>query len=260
MSTLLAQRHLQQQRPRARKSGGSKWISETYLVVWTTVDLSTQVSLSLDRSSSRCGWRHGGSSLMGMCWNWLGSPAQHSQLDHQRVTAQSCRTLTYWEAVWHIKSGRQGVSQRGRQPRLHNNDLRRSRDGKFLKQTRTSLSTSGLGALRLREWGLFGWQFLKKAAAGARCSCWRGVPPLCCRWRGFEPLHLFHSSCCGCEDVGCRAVQGLVLTLNYFWSRFCLTFVEHIGVDTHKDAMAPQFTCRQFFFFKRFKSIFRKVE
>lgn len=128
---------------------------------------------------------------MEMCWNWLGSPAQHSQLDHQRVTAQSCRTLTYSEAVWHIKSGRQGVSQRGRQPRLHNNDLRRSRDGKFLKQTRTSLSTSGFGALRLREWGLFGWQSLKKAPTRVRRSCCRSVPLFCCRWRSSNLLHLF---------------------------------------------------------------------
>lgn len=204
---------------------------------------------------SCCGWRHGGSSLMGMCWNWLGSPVLHSQLDHQRVTAQSCRTLTYSEAVWHIKSGRLGVSQRGRQPRLHNDDLRRSRDGKFLKQTLTSLSTGGFGALRLREWGLFGWQFLRKAPARAGCSCRRGVVLQVKEVKPSSPVPP-HSSCCGREDVGCRAVEGLVLTFNYFWSRFCLTFVEHIGVYTHKDATAPQFTCRQVFFFQKVKIYF----
>lgn len=167
MSTLLAQRHLQQQSwPRGHKSGQSKWISQNLPFSLDNCGFAHS-TLPVVGLRSRCGWRHGGSSLMGMCWNWLGSPAQHSRLDHQRVAAQSCRTLTYSEAVWHIKSGRQGVSQPGRQPRLHNNDLRRSPDGKFFKQTRTSLSTSGFGALWPREWGLFWWQFLKKAAAAA---------------------------------------------------------------------------------------------
>lgn len=138
-------------------------------------------ALALVGPKSRWGWKQEGSFLVGMWWSWLGSPAQHSLLDHQRVAARSCRTSTCLEAGWHIKSGRQGVSQRGRPPWLHNNDLRRSWDGKFLMQTSMNLSTSGFGAFRLWEWCLL--RMVNSAAATG------AFPPFCDRWRGLLMFH-----------------------------------------------------------------------
>lgn len=146
-----------------------------------------------------------------------GSSLLHSQLDHQRVTAQSCRTLTYSEAVWHIKSGRQGVSQRGRQPRLHNNDLRRSWDRKFLKQTSMSLSTSGFGASE--NGACSGGNFSQRSLVQLPPQR-SPVPPRnsFCVW--------FKKGGATCEDVGCRSVEELISTFNYLWD---LDFAEHIG-------------------------------
>lgn len=125
------------------------FIHETYLLSSDQCGFADS-ALAIVGLKSRWGWRQEGSSLVRICWTWLGSAAQHSQLNHQHVAAG----LLYLEAVWHIKSGRQGVSQQGRPPWLHNNDLRRCWDGKFLMQTSMNLSTGGFGAFGLWEWSL----------------------------------------------------------------------------------------------------------
>lgn len=127
--------------------------------------------------------------------------------------------------MWHIKSGRQGVSQRGRQPRLHNNDLRRSWDRKFLKQTSVSLSTSGFGASE--NGACSGGNFSQRSLVQlppqhSAILLLRTVEQFTCP----PPPHThtrnsfcvwFKKGEAVCEDVGCRSVEGLISVTYEIW-------------------------------------------
>lgn len=112
------------------------------------------------------------------------------------------------------------MSQRGRQPRLHNKDLRRSRAGKFFKQTWMSPSTSGFGALRLRELRVVRMAIPQKSRHWCEVQLLPqrpAAPPQVEEFRPPSPAPPLRS-CCGrfrkdgatCEDAGCTSVAGLI--------------------------------------------------